>query len=517
MPRKALRHSRLGHSRLGHSRLGHSRLGHSRLRLWTGSLKGQVLLALALALFLAQGISGALLWRGQSQHAEEALDHVLALRVMLALRRGDGAANMAPPEFFGHDGGGFHEDRPPREPGHYTAPEMLEHFAPQQGDHIEADTASRLKAMLAGQDVQLAQLIVVARPVAADGPSRERLADADRLLSKHRQRPPQRLLIAAVQREAGGRWFLIRAFEPPGDPWLAVSLIAQTLLIYLVLVGAMALMLRRITQPLAALTDRVGEFAENRLAAGQIAAQGPDDIRRLIHAHNALEGRIVALLDEKNVMLGAIGHDLKTPLSALRVRIECVEDDVERERMAATIEDIVRTLDDILSLARVGRPSDPVEVTELSALVASVVEEFEDMGEAVELLDTRRIVVAARATWMRRALRNLIGNGLRYGVRVRVSVDRVEVEGAAQARITIEDDGAGIPEGEIARMMEPFTRGEPSRNMATGGAGLGLTLARAIAEQHGGTLALANRRGADGQVAGLVAVVCLPARVGPAA
>ena len=132
------------------------------------------------------------------------------------------------------------------------------------------------------------------------------------------------------------------------------------------------------------------------------------------------------------------------------------------------------------------------------------------MGEAVELLDTRRIVVAARATWMRRALRNLIGNGLRYGVRVRVSVDRVEVEGAAQARITIEDDGAGIPEGEIARMMEPFIRGEPSRNSETGGAGLGLTLSAAIAEQHGGTITLTNRPAGGAAGAGLTAILRLP-------
>jgi signal transduction histidine kinase len=101
----------------------------------------------------------------------------------------------------------------------------------------------------------------------------------------------------------------------------------------------------------------------------------------------------VGLLDEKNVMLGAIGHDLKTPLAALRVRIEAVEDDAERARMAATIEDINRSLDDILSLARVGRPSDPLETTELSALVTDVMGEYEDMGEDVTLEDTVRIVL----------------------------------------------------------------------------------------------------------------------------
>jgi len=212
------------------------------------------------------------------------------------------------------------------------------------------------------------------------------------------------------------------------------------------------------------------------------------------------------MLDEKDVMLGAIGHDLKTPLAALRVRIESVEDDTERRRMADTIEDIVRTLDDILSLARVGRPSDPLERTELSALVASVVEEYEDMGEPVELAETQRIVLEIRPTWLRRALRNLIGNALRYGERASV-VLRLE---QGRAVIEIADEGPGIPEGTIEAMMNPFTRGDPSRNSGTGGAGLGLALARAIADQHGGALNLANRLAPGGRVAGLIATLELP-------
>lgn len=253
---------------------------------------------------------------------------------------------------------------------------------------------------------------------------------------------------------------------------------------------------------------RVGDFAGNRTLDGQLQPEGPEDIQGLIVAHNAMEARIAAMLDEKDVMLGAIGHDLKTPLAALRVRIEAVEDDTERGRMAATIEDINRSLDDILSLARVGRPSDPVEPTELSALVADVIGEFEDMGDPVELGETQRIVLPVRATWMRRALRNLVSNAVRYGERARVSLTK---EGR-MAVLRIEDDGPGIPENEIARMMEPFTRLDASRNSGTGGTGLGLALARAIADQHGGTLALVNRHGPDGAVAGLAAILRFPLR-----
>src|SRR5690606_7109948 len=254
------------------------------------------------------------------------------------------------------------------------------------------------------------------------------------------------------------------------------SLIGQTLILYIFLVGGLAFLLRRITRPLAVLTRRVQRFGAGMPEEPPLEPSGPEDTRRLIEAHNAMEARIAALLDEKDVMLGAIGHDLKTPLAALRVRIESVADDTERAKMAATIEDTTRSLDDILSLARVGRPSDPLEKTDLAELVASVVEEFEDMGQPVELGKCDKIAMPLRTTWLRRGIRNLIENSLRYGKGARVSLARENGE----AVVRIVDSGPGIPEDELEDMFQPFTRGEASRSRETGGAGLGLTLARAI-------------------------------------
>jgi len=307
------------------------------------------------------------------------------------------------------------------------------------------------------------------------------------------------MVVAGMRRTGETGWTVARWATGERDPRQLGWLIGQTLLLYVLLVGGLAWLLRRITRPIAALTRRVERFAGNRELDGQLEPSGPDDTRRLIAAHNAMEGRIAALLDEKDVMLGAIGHDLKTPLAALRVRIESVDDSTERAKMAATIDEITRSLDDILSLARVGRPSDPLERTDLSALLASVAEEYEDMGQPVELGATQRVALPLRATWLRRALRNLIENAVRYGHKARVSLVR---EGKF-AVVRIEDDGPGIPEGEIAAMMEPFARGEASRSRETGGAGLGLTLARAIAEQHGGAVSLKNRSGAKGLIAEL--------------
>lgn len=458
--------------------------GH--LWFWPRSLRGQVLLAIALALFLAQGIGAMLLYRAQHERLEGALVHSAAFRLAAAAR---GDEPLPPPNAVG---------------GRRRGPvERLAASPLRPGEVRRGEDEAELREALAEQDLAPQELVVFRRPIMQDLPSRQRLF---RRLPRHGEAMPDNVLIAAMRPQGSGQWLVARVFVPPAERLLLTTLLGQTLFIYTVLVGAMWLLLRRITRPLAALTARLERFAETRDRDGQLSAEGPDDIARLIAAHNAMEDRIASLLDEKDVMLGAIGHDLKTPLAALRVRIESVEDEGERARMAATIEDITRTLDDILSLARVGRPSDPQERTELSALVLSVVEEYEDMGEPVELGDIARVALPLRATWIRRALRNLIGNALRYGDRATVSVARED--GRAVVRIT--DAGPGIADDQIARMLEPFTRGEPSRNSETGGAGLGLTLARAIAEQHGGTLVLANRRAPDGAVVGLEAILALP-------
>ncbi len=494
------------------------------------SLRGQMLLAMAMALLLAQAVSAVLIYRAQQERREEGLIHNVAMRMIIAYRHfsdhptdaarrhqtGDGAAGDTRPQDAGSAPG-----RGPPPPDGMPAffegmrgmrPEVTADFAIRPGDRRMPDAEAELRAMFAEQGMHTAQLIVLERPLMRDPYAIEQQARRAALFRHRQPIPGDEVVVAAAWRSPTRDWLVTRLLPPPNEPALLPTLIAQTLFIYIVLVGTMALIMRRIARPLAALTARLEHFTATRDPEGGLQPQGPDDLRRLIVAHNAMEARIIALLNEKDVMLGAIGHDLKTPLAALRVRIETVEDDAERERMAATIEDIARSLDDILSLARVGRPSDPLETTELSALVAAVVEEFEDMGEPVLLGETSRIVMPLRATWLRRALRNLVGNALRYGGGARIALTREANQGRGKgwAVIRIDDDGPGIPEDKMMHMFEPFTRGEPSRNSLTGGAGLGLTLARAIAEQHGGTLDLENRQGANGAVEGLTATLCLP-------
>jgi len=464
------------------------------------SLLGQMLLAVAAALLLVQGLGAALVYRAQRERFQADTMNAVAFRLISETRGIERTSRRL------HTGPrGLFADRQ-----HRFAVQSSGSSPLRQGERRDGAAEDKLRDILASQDFAAAEVIVLRRAVAAD-------AYAQSMLHRRAARqalPPEALsrmmkadlYVAGVRPASGGGWLVARVRAPPAADALLVPLLLQTLALYAVLVGVVALILRRITRPLAALTRQVAQFAATQDPAGQVAPMGPGDIRRLIVALNAMEWRISSLLDEKDVMLGAIGHDLKTPLAALRVRIESVEDDVERGRMASTIEDIVRTLDDILSLARVGRPSDPLERNELSALVASVVEEYEDMGEPVELEPTERIVLEVRPTWLRRALRNLIGNALRYGHRARVSMQREK----GQVVFRIDDDGPGIPDDALETMMHAFVRGDPSRNTETGGAGLGLALARAIAEQHGGALQLANRRGADGGVEGLTARIVLP-------
>ena len=463
-------------------------------RLLPRSLRGQLLLAVAVALLLAQGISAALLYRAQTERREAALVHGAAMRLF--------AANHDEAMLGPHPAGAYDAAR-------HLQVEHMPAAPLRPGDVRSPEAEAELREILAGQGVAATQVVVLRRPATGDVRMARRAARRAQVLGQHAPPLLREVMVAAVELPQGAGWMVVRLPVPPTERALLVTLMGQTLLLFALLFGAIALILGQITKPLAALTTRLERFAAKQDADGPLEPQGPDDLRRLISAHNAMEARLSAMLDEKDVMLGAIGHDLKTPLAALRVRIESVEDDAERAKMAGTIEDITRSLDDILSLARVGRPSDPLEPAELGALVGQVAEEFEDMGEPVSFTPAdERIVLPLRATWLRRAVRNLTVNAVRYGQEARIALAR---EGT-NAVIRIEDDGPGIPADQLALMLEPFTRGDPSRNSGTGGAGLGLTLARAIADQHGGTLKLINRSGGDGQVSGLTAELSLPLR-----
>ena len=480
------------------------------MRLLPKSLLGQVMATVIFGLFVGQGVAAVLLFQGAQQRQQVNLVNSAAFRLVDARERaerreqgrlasrGDDGENLDRPRRGERDG---KKDRRGERPGYSefrVGLETSDRSPLLPGETRLPEIEAGLERVLASQGIVTEEVVALRRDATRDPFITER----PRLLARiERRGENDRWLIVAAYREDSGAWRVARVAEGRRPRQLFGPILIQTMVIFAVLVTLLYFVMRRITRPIARLTERVTSFSQRPDHTEKLEESGPQDVRELIAAHNLMEARISAMLDEKDVMLGAIGHDLKTPLAALRVRIESVPDDQQRQRMAESIEGITRTLDDILTLARVGRAGSQREKLDLSALASSVVEEFEDLGEPVTLIEAPRLVVSGHTTWLERAMRNLISNAVRYGGAANVDVLRED----GVAVIRVDDTGPGIPAERISEMMEPFTRGEASRNRATGGAGLGLTLARAIAEQHGGRLVLANRAGG-----GLRAEIRLP-------
>lgn len=460
------------------------------MRFLPKSLLGQVMFALAGALLVAQGISATLLYRAAEQRRETAIMNAAAFQLLSGERRAAARADRRDRRgrddrpSFGREGA---PDRPFRLPRRFRYTEAA--TSPLGPSEIrEQGREEALGEILNSQGVSIEELVIVERSL-RDDPSIRTAIGRFPELEARMLGAPQTLLVIGLHQTGQDVWQVVRVPLPQRDRSILPTLFLQTMILFVVLTALLYFVLRRITRPLAFLSDRTKRFGSGQTADEPLAVSGPQDVRDLIEAHNTMQARIGSMLDEKDVMLGAIGHDLKTPLAALRVRIESVENDAARAKMAASIEDITRTLDEILALARIGKNADAGEMTDVGALAASVVEEFEDMGENVLLEDYGRVVASVHITWLKRGLRNLVSNALRYAGTARVSV----ISDGAYIVLRVDDDGPGIPEDRIHEMLEPFIRGEASRNRETGGAGLGLTLARAVAERHGGTLVLANR------------------------
>jgi signal transduction histidine kinase len=329
---------------------------------------------------------------------------------------------------------------------------------------------------------------------------RDRLSPGELDRAQERIRHMQTLHLSAQLPD--GTWVNARLVTPRPNPWLAVRLAGSTLLIYLLILAAVTLIAMRLGRPLRALTAAAQSFG-GRSDAPRVEPRGPADVRRAILAFNAMSARVGTMLDEKDRMLGAIGHDLRTPLASLRIRAESVEPAEERARMIATIEEMTAMLDDTLALARSGRATEEVRAIDVSALADAVVEELRALGRAVTFAEGPRQTASVQPNLLRRAVRNLIDNGVKYGGSAEVAVRATE----GMIAIEVADRGPGIPDAELVNVQGPFVRLEASRNRETGGSGLGLALARAAAEAHGGRLELGNR-----PEGGLLARILLPVK-----
>jgi signal transduction histidine kinase len=296
-----------------------------------------------------------------------------------------------------------------------------------------------------------------------------------------------------------GSWMKFATREPVHDLsfsferiLLALAPAVAIILIGGVLVRQTLLPLRR----LALATERVGGGTTQEVPEG-----GPREVRRVIHAFNRMQARIHRLLVDRTQALAAVGHDLRTPLSRLRLRADAIDDADLREEMETDIVEMQTMIDSLLTYLAGEANGEPRQAVDLAVICATIADDARDHGHHVDYSGPDHHERLLYPIAMKRALANLVENGLHYGERVRIMLQQ-----QGDTVIRVEDDGPGIPEESIAQALQPFVRLDTARARDTVGFGLGLSIVSRAVEAEGGKLTLSNR--AEG---GLRAEIRLPA------
>ncbi len=332
------------------------------------------------------------------------------------------------------------------------------------------------------------------------------LTDDDILIGANRKSDTDPHLALISLRIPDETWVNVTVFAPGARPqsshgtWVSTTLMALGVAIISVLViGWMTTPLRRFASAARQLyhgTDRV-----------EVPETGPQEIRDAAIAFNEMQARIRKLVQTRTQTLAAVSHDLKTPLTRMRLRVEALGNPAQAEGLIADIRDMERMLDQTLAHLRGDRKDEELRPLDLAAMLTTLADDATDRGANAVLESEGPAVIEGRPLALKRAFGNLIDNALKYGASARIAWQAE----ADMLVVTITDEGPGIPEERMEEMFEPFTRLETSRSQETGGYGLGLSIARDVIHGHGGQIGLSNR--ADG---GLIVTVSLPRRASPA-
>ncbi len=301
-----------------------------------------------------------------------------------------------------------------------------------------------------------------------------------------------------------GHWLIVEGRELQGwsgeSAWVLIGdyllrvYVLRIIAVLLVCLIAVRLCLR----PLQRLSDAAHGLGRN-LAQPPLPLDGPHEVRQAAQAFNAMQQRLVGMIHDKAYFLAAVSHDLRTPLTRMRLRLERLPEGTDKDRLRQNVAQMDGMIGQVLDYLQAGEQQN-LQVVALERLVSRV---CADLGSADEPLPVQGSVgaVDVDALMMQRCLQNLITNALRYGREVSIRLERE----AGWVHVHVEDRGPGIEPAQLASIVEPFVRGEGSRNRAHGGYGLGLSIAQRIAASHGGRLTLTNREGG-----GLQATVSLP-------
>ncbi len=293
-------------------------------------------------------------------------------------------------------------------------------------------------------------------------------------------------------------------YEPP-RPWHSPTFLAAFLVMTIAAAGLTLWAVRRLTAPVSTLAA-AAEALGRDVNAPPLPEDGPSEVATAAAAFNTMAARIRRFVQDRTDLLTAIGHDLRTPITRLKLRAEFVEDEEQRNKMLADLEELEAMVSATLAFGRDAQTAEPVSAIDLAELLRTILDEagdaWPDLVDKLSYEGPPHLTMRARPLGMKRALSNLVSNAISYGGSARVRLIPPH-DGALV--IEVEDAGPGIPPGELERVFEPFHRGEPSRNRETGGVGLGLPIARNIFRAHGGDVALANR-----PMGGVKAAVTLP-------
>lgn len=289
--------------------------------------------------------------------------------------------------------------------------------------------------------------------------------------------------------------------EPPGGPRGPLFPLIPVLGSVAILVPLLSLWAaRRVTAPLARLADAVQRLGEAR-EADILAIEGPEEIRRVARAYNRMQAQIRDLLGERTRMLAALSHDIRTILTRLALRLETVADDETREKGLHDIQIMTGMVASTMAFVEGVERREALEPVDLASLLETLCDEYRDLDFPVSYDGPASCRYRCRPHQLGRALRNVIDNAVKYGGRADVTL---AAEGGG-VRIIVADSGPGIPEAERERVFEPFYRLDAARNLATGGAGLGLAILRTAILAQGGRITLGDRTGG-----GLLVTIDLP-------
>jgi signal transduction histidine kinase len=488
-------------------------------RLWPHSLAGQMIALLLLAIVAAQAFSVLLFW-DERRHALRAAERTHAMTRTLSIVR---LLGETPPEL------GSRITESASDPHLHFDLGAESALDPQNPAYTANPVRNRLAALL--EDAKARQVLVRIEDSDAaafafwrerrerfwrtprrddddDDEARERKSPwwarrdghDDHHPARRLVRPPLSLTIAVQL--ADGRWLNAATLLPrPTATWAWYTITLMAIMAAAVC-AIVILSVRRITRPMRALAA-----AAERLGRGEdvppLDETGPADIRGTTQAFNQMNERLHRFVRDRTRMLAAISHDLRTPITTLRLRAEFIEDAETRDKVLETLAEMQEMIEGVLSFVREDAAREDTRPIDMGALIASLCDDLADNGLEVEFANppSPPIVYRCRPVALKRALNNVIENAVKYGKRAHVTLS----EDANWIEMTIDDEGPGIPEADLERVFEPFQRLEESRSRETGGTGLGLAIARSIARGHGGNIVLSNR-----PAGGLRATIQLP-------